>query len=809
MNHFNKKYFDYLKKKNYDQKLFLCLLFIITVITLMMANISPSFKVLGGSNFNNIWCSQNWTFEDGTPLPEGKDSYYVCLHTDTDTAVLKQTMEKTMASGEYLCFRTSARSVKLFRNGALMYSDFCNFKYKPFKPITYRMYQIPLNGVYRGDELVLEIMPSSKDYIIQYFCIGDRFDISSYIFSKATQTIIICLIVLFLIVLICIVYFSPSFTESISGSKAMFWLAAFLMLSIIWLITESGCLEIIITNHTVLYFLCNMSVFLVPIPFIQYTKYSFFPYAVIFDVLSILDGCCIIFSVIAFFMNVYDLKYTYIAIHAIILASILSYLFMTFREKQYPPILVMVSLLFLFVSVIASIFSHWTHTTFPTSYHFGYGILVYSICMFIWTLQNGIQDKKLRIEFERSRLTQEKENAELANEQKSRFLSHMSHEIRTPLNAVLGMNELILRESTDENVLHYAANINQAGKTLLSLINDILDLSKIESGKMDIIPGNYSVSSLIHDVVTMLQVRIQDKNLELQLDIDSNIPENLYGDEIRVKQIITNFLINAVKYTPSGWVKLGLHFEKIKNSPIQEDNIELEDKIMLIIEVSDSGIGIKKENLSKLFENFERLDKLKNRSIEGTGLGLSITSQLVKLMHGTIEVNSVYGEGSCFTARVPQEVLDYSPIGDYRKRFEASYMQSAPEKQDVFSFPGYHILIVDDNDLNLEVLCSLLEMMDLDVDKASGGRQALEKLHTTRYDLILTDDMMPEITGTELMEHIKDGAAPMNSLTPIIVVTANAVQGIREEYLHKGFDNYLTKPLDINDLQRILSSYFT
>lgn len=807
MNTFFKKYFEYIKKEKYDQKFFLGLLFIICIISFMLSSIAPSAQVLGDTKINNIWCAQNWTYEDGTPLPEGKDCYYVRLHTDTDCTILRQTMQKTMASGEYLCFRTSAKSVKVFRNGSLLYSDFCNFKYTPFKPVTYRMYQIPLYGVYRGDELVLEIMPTNDDFIIQYFCIGDRYDIARYVFSKATETIIVCLFVLFLILLICTVYSSPSLTDSISGSKAMFWLAAFLLLAIVWMITENGCLEIMLTNHTVLYFLCNLSVFLMPVPFMQYTKYSFFPYTAVFDVLCILDMSCVTFSIIAFFLNVYDLKYTYVSIHLIIIAAILCYLYMIFKERQYPPVLVMIALVSLFISVFASIFSYWAHTTFPTSSYFGYGIIIYSICMFIWTLQNGVQEKKLRIEFERARLRQAKENAELANEQKTRFLSHMSHEIRTPLNAVLGMNELILKETNDEKVLRYAGNINQAGKTLLSLINDILDLSKIESGKMDIIPISYSISSVIHDMVAMMQVRSQDKNLELRLDIDPDIPEHLYGDEIRVKQVITNFMINAIKYTHSGWVKLGMHYEILKEDPISYEEIELKDKIMLIIEVSDSGIGIKEDDLAKLFENFERLDTLKNRSIEGTGLGLSITSQLVKLMNGTIDVISTYGEGSSFIARIPQEVIDYTPIGDYQKRFEESMKEEALEKQDIEIFPGYHVLIVDDNDLNLEVLSSLLEMMQINIETASNGRIALNKLRATQYDLILTDDMMPEVSGTELMQCIKKGETPKNSLTPIVVVTANAVQGMREEYLSKGFDGYLTKPLDICDLQKILRSF--
>jgi CheY-like chemotaxis protein len=301
----------------------------------------------------------------------------------------------------------------------------------------------------------------------------------------------------------------------------------------------------------------------------------------------------------------------------------------------------------------------------------------------------------------------------------------------------------------------------------------------------------------------MTQGRADDKGLELRLDIDSTLPDVLHGDEIRIKQVIINIMTNAVKYTEEGWIELSVT-KKNMSEYLDDDNISLE------IKVSDSGMGIREDEMSKLFTEFERLDRQKNKSIEGTGLGLSITSRLVSLMNGKISVHSIYGKGSTFSVSIPQKVVTDVPIGDYKKRFEILSNEKTEKDKETLEnmrFPGKKVYVVDDNEMNLEVIASILEMLDIQVDRAGGGQMAIDHLNTNVYDLILTDDMMPEINGTELMQYLHQHEESASHSTPIVVLTANAVAGAREDYIRKGFDDYMTKPLDIDILQKILIKY--
>jgi CheY-like chemotaxis protein len=320
---------------------------------------------------------------------------------------------------------------------------------------------------------------------------------------------------------------------------------------------------------------------------------------------------------------------------------------------------------------------------------------------------------------------------------------------------------------------------------------------------MDIIETDYSLSSTLNDVVLLIQGRASDSGLEFRLDIDSGIPDVLRGDEVRIKQIIINLMTNAVKYTKDGWIELSVSFNK-------PENFLDDDRIELVIRVSDSGIGIKKEDMSKLFKEFERLDRKKTNNIEGTGLGLSITSRLITLMNGKINVESEYGKGSTFVAVIPQKVVSDVPIGDYKKRFEILSNEEAEkdmESLENMRFPGKSIYVVDDNEMNLDVIASILEMLDIHVERANGGQEAIDHLSANVYDLILTDDMMPEVDGTELMRYLKEHEENVSHNTPIVVLTANAVVGAREDYIKKGFNDYLTKPIDIDVLQKILIKY--
>lgn len=382
-------------------------------------------------------------------------------------------------------------------------------------------------------------------------------------------------------------------------------------------------------------------------------------------------------------------------------------------------------------------------------------------------------------------------DAQAANEAKSVFLSNMSHEIRTPINAVLGMDEMILRESTQENVLEYAQAIRSAGNSLLGIVNDILDFSKIEAGKMEIVPVEYDVASILNDLVNMIKKRADDKGLEFIVNVDPKIPHLLYGDEIRLKQVATNILTNAVKYTEKGSIILSVGITKIEG-----------DNIVLHYSVKDTGIGIKQEDLPKLFSAFERIEEKRNRTIEGTGLGMSITQRLLKMMDSELKVDSIYGEGSDFFYDITQRIIDLEPIGDYDSALKRS-ISVRKEYKETFTAPEAEILVVDDTDMNLTVIKNLLKKTLVKIDTAHGGDECISMMRKKKYDMVFLDHRMPGKDGIETLSDIKMDDS-IDSDIPIIVLTANAVSGSRDLYLNAGFTDYLSKPVQTDILEGIM-----
>lgn len=385
------------------------------------------------------------------------------------------------------------------------------------------------------------------------------------------------------------------------------------------------------------------------------------------------------------------------------------------------------------------------------------------------------------------KMEQLKNEADNANKAKSNFLANMSHEIRTPINAVLGMDEMILRESEEPTIIEYAANIRSAGETLLSLVNDILDLSKIESGKMHLINVDYKVADMIKSIVSTMSLRMSEKGLSFIVEADHNLPSVLHGDEMRIKQIALNLLSNACKYTREGYVKVRIVGKK--------EN----DLYKLGFAVEDTGIGIKEEDLSRLFDSFERIDEKKNRNIEGTGLGLSITNNLLALMESKLQVKSTYGEGSIFSFEIAQKIVDEFPIGDINKNNAVKNGKSQSDRP--FRAPNAKVLVVDDNAINLAVMKGLLKKTAIQVETALSGMDCLQMIKGTAYNIIFMDHLMPDMDGIETLYKMKSFTLHKNMDTPVIALTANAVSGAKEMYLEKGFVDYLAKPVDVKLLE--------
>ncbi len=395
------------------------------------------------------------------------------------------------------------------------------------------------------------------------------------------------------------------------------------------------------------------------------------------------------------------------------------------------------------------------------------------------------------------KLSEVAEQANQANEAKSYFLSTMSHDIRTPMNAILGLNEMVLRDSHDDVIVGYSESIKTAGNTLLGIINDILDFSKIEAGRMDIINVDYSFVSVLNDLMNMVQKKAEDKGLAFNMNIDRELPSVLNGDEIRIKQVITNILSNAVKYTKEGSVSFSVGYKNIPDKP---------DSIILTISVSDTGIGIKPEDMDKLFEAFERIEEKKNRNIEGTGLGMTIAQSFLTMMGSHLEAESVYGEGSVFSFDLEQKVVKREPIGDYEEAFIRS-LRERRNYREKFIAPGTDVLVVDDTPVNLTVFTNLLNRSQITIDTCESGDEAVVLYKKKHYDVIFLDHMMPNKDGIETLAEMHGLQGTPNDETPVVCLTANAISGMRKMYINAGFDDYITKPIDPDRLEGMLLKF--
>jgi signal transduction histidine kinase/CheY-like chemotaxis protein/HPt (histidine-containing phosphotransfer) domain-containing protein len=409
--------------------------------------------------------------------------------------------------------------------------------------------------------------------------------------------------------------------------------------------------------------------------------------------------------------------------------------------------------------------------------------------MMLFTLETPDYQKlqKVMEELERA-----KKQAETANTAKSNFLTNMSHEIRTPINGVLGMNSMILKECNDPKILEYSRNIESSGRGLLALVNDVLDISKIEAGQMEITCGNYSFVKVLGDVYNMVKVRAKEKNLELNISMDPELPEELYGDEVHVRQILSNLVSNAVKYTNEGRVDILVAQEVLD-----------EKKIKLICTVKDTGIGIFKEDLERIFNAFEKAEGPLKRALEGTGMGLRLAKELSNRMNGDIYVESEYGKGSTFRMVIDQGVASVRPAGDFWEHYRAEAITCSGS----FTAPEARILVVDDIPMNLKVVTGLLKDTKIKVDTATSGKTAVELARSTYYDVIFLDHLMPEMDGIETLQKMRSFKDFLNEDTPVVALTANAIAGAREMYLSSGFAEYVSKPIRETDLSRVIIKY--
>ena len=385
-----------------------------------------------------------------------------------------------------------------------------------------------------------------------------------------------------------------------------------------------------------------------------------------------------------------------------------------------------------------------------------------------------------------------RQQAEKANIAKSEFLANMSHEIRTPMNAIIGLNDIIMEETEDPSIYAHAKDVQSAAKNLLAIINDILDLSKVESGKMELVYGDYHLKTVVDEVVGMMDLAASKRGLIMKYECDDTLPCRYNGDEGRIKQILINILNNAIKFTKEGYVRA-----YVTGRPGEQEGEEL-----ITFRVEDTGCGIREEDLEKIFEDFRQVDSKRNRSVEGTGLGLAIVKHLIELMGGSINVESVYGEGTAVSITIPQKIVDPRPIAEVRESPLAE-----PERAEAFTAPGVKVLVVDDNLINRKVARGFLKSYAFDLTEAESGPEAIELVRQNRYDIIFMDHMMPVMDGIEAAEIIRRDCGENGTAPAIIALTANAMSGMRERFLERGFQDFIAKPLDRRELGQLLARW--
>lgn len=769
----------------FSQIFFGVVIFSIFAFMIIGEIVMPSERDEGQSDFQIFESEWSQVLENGDRVPVDFPGKVQAEYGEVVT--LTTTLPDDIYKGKKLCFRTVWQDVNIYIDGELRKS----YNTKDTRPFgtnsAFRYVFVNLEEADAGKELTYQFSSQSKYAGRTYTCyIGDEAGIWGYLVKQSGMRTVIA-VFLMLMSLFCI---TVCFILKVAYKKRLdlSYLAWAIFLCAAWMLSEIEFRQTIFPNVSVLTNYTYWSLMLIPIPLTIYINeiqrgyyQKIYALTIIYAISVFVVGTILqVFDIVQF---VEFLPFIHVGLLAAILCSIITISIDTFTKRISQYVFVGIGIYGMLVTAIIELILYYKGAGVSLGTVLALGLVFLLIMAIIKTGQDFLRSE------------QKKQQAFAAREAQAKFLANMSHEIRTPINAVIGMNEMILRESDDEAVKEYAHNIQSASNMLLGLINDVLDFTKIESGQLELVEDTYCLATLIQDETVLLNARAAGKTISTQLEIDQDIPSKLYGDELRIKQVLTNLLSNAVKYTKEGSVTLKAFFKWLDA-----------DTIELCFSVKDTGIGIKKEDLSQLFDSFKRLELRKNRNIEGTGLGLNIAKQLVELMQGAITVQSEYGKGSTFTISIPQKVMDQHPIG----KLDDALLECRKEKNvkvEFFTAPNATILVVDDNSMNLSLMKELLKRTQIKVDLATSGKECLELTKQKAYDIILMDHMMPELDGVETLHILRADDSNPNRNAIVVALTANATAGSREMYLEYGFNDYFSKPIQADKLDELLIHY--
>lgn len=752
------------------------------VIGELWAEKESYFKVGGSRSFNDGW---EMVMSDGTKVPITVPGS--CNVKSGDVLTIEKTIPQDM-DGTWICIRSSQQDIKISVDGEVRenYSTKGTRKFGKNSVSVYIFAELFPEDA--GKTLTMEIVSNSpySGYVNDIYE-GDREQIWTGFVRTYLPVTILALFMLLLSVMV--VVYTIIVRCVYKNSMDISYLGVGLLVSSVWIIAESRLRQIFLPNSTIASDVGFFMVMLLPFPFMSYiNQIQKRRYEKGFILIAICSVINFIISTLLQLSDVKDFSETMGASHIILVVLIVMIFGTVIADiksgfiKEYKE--VAFGLAGLMFAGLCEIYQVYDRAALYNGIALCLGLVFLFFMAVIKTGRDLLQ------------LEKEKQIAVAASESKALFLANMSHEIRTPINTIVGMNEMIIRENHNNETREYAKNIESASKMLIGLIDDILDFSKLDAGKLEICENSYNVASMLNDVILGASVRLKGKEIDINLDIDEKLPSVLVGDEIRIKQIFNNLLSNAVKYTEQGSIT------------ISAKGITEKNKFQLMFSVTDTGVGIREEDMSTLFDSFQRMDLKRNKYIQGTGLGLNITKQLVDSMKGTIDVRSEYGSGSCFTVKIPQQVEDNTPMGDLMVAYANLVQQDEVKSERCFS-SELSVLVVDDNEMNLMVMKALLGKTGLSIDYADSGSKCYDLCKTKKYDLIFMDHMMPEPDGVETLHMIRDDREGLNNDTNVIVLTANAIKGASEMYEKEGFTDYITKPVEYDMLDEMLSKYLS
>ncbi|MBO4396132.1 MAG: response regulator, partial [Eubacterium sp.] len=695
-----------------------------------------------------------------------------------------------LASYGYFCIKSARQDVRIFVD-TMLRASYSTKDTRPYGNSSAPFYVFAkFTPEDTGKNLIIELQTDTAySGMVSEMYYGSQMGIWLKLFMIDGAEIFIGLI-MFLLAVICIIVSIVMrfiYKRPFKNGDILF-LGLGEMLAGIWVIANSPFRQIVFPNVSSISDTTFFALMLLPLPMMIYiNQVQNGRYYRIYQAVGILAIADTVTCTVLAFTDVLDFHTSVIAIFAVL--GIMMIIFVTtmiidIKKKlihEYIHIAIGIGVLILTGTI--KICLYLAHSSISGGSLIWVGFIFLLIMAIIRLLRFSIKTENERLEAIR------------ANKMQEEFLANMSHEIRTPLNAIIGLNEMVLKESNEEVVRTYAQDIKGASRTLLGLISDILDFSKIESGKVDLQPVKYWTAFLLTDSYNLIVGRAKERHVDVRVEADPNVPEQLFGDETRIRQVVTNLLTNAVKYTNEGSITLKISWRKT--------SIET---AMIRISVADTGIGIKEEDIDKLFQSFSRVDEKRNRNIEGTGLGLVISKQLVELMGGKIWVKSVYGEGSEFFIEFPQKIVSERGMGEFTPH-STDAEEAMVQRSTAFTAPDARILVVDDVETNLKVIKNLLKDTQIKIETAIGGQECLDITQTNAFDVIFLDHRMPEMDGIETLHHMRERVDDINSETPVIMLTANVVVGAKENYLREGFTDYLTKPIRQTDLKQMLIDY--